>query len=468
MEKPQFPPALEKTYEDWLAYFERLKQPAYRAGQICAWIWKRGVFDPAEMTDFGKVLREELAGRLDFRPPEIVKEERAKDGTKKFLLRMRDGATVETALLKQGDRLTACLSTQAGCAVGCPFCLTGEGGFARNLTAGEIAGQLAAMESALGREINNVVFMGMGEPFLNTDAVFRAVRMLNDPKMRGLGIRHMTISTAGIIPGIAELAESGLGVRLAVSLHAADDTLRDELVPCNTGYPLKELLAALRSYQEKTGDRVTIEYALFKGVNDSLDHARALVRLLHGLHAFVNLIPGNPGRPGYDRSDPEDVLRFQSVLKSAGFESEIRVERGVEIDAACGQLRRSATTPNAEKTPPPKRAAVRDRKGESGDGNAGRNRKDAPRGDRAGKPGRKDPRGTRGGAAGAGKDGAPSGPGRPAVRPARGSGGNTRGGDAGISRTKSGDKGSRGPGGRSGSGGGRPSRGAAPRGRDRD
>jgi 23S rRNA (adenine2503-C2)-methyltransferase len=329
----------EHDFDDWVKFFSAVGQPSYRAGQICAWIWRRRVFDPEDMTDFGKDLRARLAELLDFSPPEIIREDKSRDGTRKFLIVTTGRAKVETTLIKHGERLTACLSTQVGCPVGCPFCATGSAGFERNLSGGEIAEQLVLMEKHVGREINNVVLMGMGEPFLNTDAVLRAIRMLNDPKMRGLGVRHFTISTAGITPGIAALAASGLGVRLAVSLHAPNDELRDELIPCNTNYPLKELVAALKNYQITTGDRVTIEYALFKKKNDSLEHARQLVRLLHGLHVYVNLIPANENKNGYERSAPEDVLRFQSILKSAGFESEIRAEHGGDITAACGQLK---------------------------------------------------------------------------------------------------------------------------------
>lgn len=335
------PRAIDLDHEGWLSLFSRLGQPSYRAGQVAKWLWSRGVSDPAEMTDLGKALREQLAAEVDFFVPTIEKEERSRDGTRKFLLAMADGAKVETALLKQGDRLTACISTQAGCPVGCPFCVTGGTKFERSLTRGEIAWQVLAMEKQVGREVGNVVLMGMGEPFLNTAETLAAIRALNDPKMRGLGIRHITVSTSGIVPGIQALAESGLGVRLAVSLHAANDELRDELVPCNTSYPLGELLPALREYQRTTGDRITVEYALFRGKNDSLAHARELVRTLRGIHVFVNLIPANAGRPGFERSRDEDMLRFQSVLKSAGFESEIRVERGAEIGAACGQLKGS-------------------------------------------------------------------------------------------------------------------------------
>jgi 23S rRNA (adenine2503-C2)-methyltransferase len=347
--------AFDLGFDGWAEFFASQGQPSYRAGQICAWLWKRRVFDPEGMTDFGKELRASLAASLDFSLPEVVRSERAKDGTRKFLLEMRDGARVETALIKQGDRLTACLSTQAGCPIGCPFCATGTSGFDRNLTSGEIAAQFAVMEQSVERDIQNAVLMGMGEPFLNTEAVLGAVRALNHPKMRGLGVRHITVSTAGIVPGIEALAASGLGVRLAVSLHAPDDALRDEMVPCNTSYPLKALVAAMKDYQEKTGDRLTIEYALFKKKNDTLEHARRLVRLLHGLHAFINLIPANDNLNGYERSAADDTLRFQSVLKSAGFETEIRVEHGSDISAACGQLK--GREPLPEGKPKPKAGA---------------------------------------------------------------------------------------------------------------
>ncbi|MDR0616263.1 MAG: 23S rRNA (adenine(2503)-C(2))-methyltransferase RlmN [Synergistaceae bacterium] len=344
--------AFDLDCDGWTEFFSGLGHPSYRAGQVCAWIWKRRVFDPEGMTDFGKELRADLAASFDFSPPEIARSQRADDGTRKYLIAMRDGARVETALIKHGDRLTACLSTQSGCPIGCPFCATGASGFDRNLTSGEIASQFAVMEQSVGRDIQNIVLMGMGEPLLNTEAVLAAIRVLNHPKMRGLGARHFTISTAGIIPGIEALAASGLPVRLAVSLHATNDELRDELVPCNTSYPIKELVAAMRDYQTRTGDRVTIEYALFKKKNDTLEHARHLVRLLHGLHAYINLIPANGNLNGYARSAPEDVLRFQSVLKSAGFEAEIRAERGGDIRASCGQLKGREPAHDQDKAKP--------------------------------------------------------------------------------------------------------------------
>lgn len=334
--------ALDLDNSEWIKWLaEELEQPKYRANQICQWLWQKHTYDVESMTNLSKTLRDSLAERVDFGTPVLIKEQRSGvDGTRKYLWRLRDGHSVESVLLRQNDRLTACISTQIGCPLQCTFCATGLSGYIRNLSAGEIAGQFLAMEKELGREINNVVYMGMGEPFLNTDAVLKSVRMLNDPMMRNLGIRHFTISTSGVIPGIRELAESGLGVRLAVSLHAADDELRSLLMPVNHTFPVGELRDAMQEYQKTTGDRVTIEYALFGGVNDGVEHARALVRYLKGIHVFVNLIPFNSVDGRYEKPKSEDVLRFRKVLETAGFESEIRQEQGADIDAACGQLRR--------------------------------------------------------------------------------------------------------------------------------
>ena len=333
--------APDMDFGEWKEYTEKaLEEPAYRAGQICQWIWQKRADSPEEMTNLSKPLREKLAEKLDFAFPQLAREQKSADGTRKFLWRLRDGESVESVLMKHGDRLTACISTQVGCPLQCTFCATGLSGFVRNLSAGEIAGQVAAIEKKIGREINNVVYMGMGEPFLNTGAVLKSIRMLNDPKMRNLGIRHITVSTSGVIPGIRALAESGLGVRLAISLHAADGELRSMLMPVNNSYPVEDLREALVEYQEATGDRITIEYALFGGVNDGVERARELVRYLRGIHVYVNLIPCNSVEGRYAKPEAEDVLRFKSVLQTAGFECEIRAEQGADIDAACGQLRR--------------------------------------------------------------------------------------------------------------------------------
>jgi len=332
--------ALDLNKEQWTELLERLGEPKFRADQLLGWLWQKRVFDVEEMTNLSKALREKLAEELDFAAPVLIREQRSKDGTKKFLWQLRDGNSVESVLLKSGSRLTACISTQVGCPLGCTFCATGLSGFVRNLSSGEIAGQFLAMEAKVGREINNVVYMGMGEPMLNKDEVFKSVRMLNDEKLRGLGIRHITISTSGIVPGIEAMAEERLGARLAVSLHAVDDELRSRLMPVNERFPLAELKEAIKNYQEATGDRVSIEYALFGGVNDSVEHARALVRFLKGIHVFINLIPFNAVDGRYDVPEARDILKFRKVLETAGFENELRQEQGADIDAACGQLRR--------------------------------------------------------------------------------------------------------------------------------
>ena len=333
--------ALDMNYDEWKEYVEKgLQEPKFRTDQITQWVWQKHTDDPEDMTNLSKDLRTKLAEKADFAYPQIVREQRSSDGTRKFLMQMRDGNSVEAVLMKFSDRLTACISTQVGCPLQCTFCATGLSGFVRNLTAGEIAGQMLAIEKKIDREVNNVVYMGMGEPFMNTENVLKSIRMLNDPKLRNLGIRHITVSTSGVIPGIKALADSGLGVRLAVSLHAADDELRSYLMPVNHSYPVDQLRKALQDYQEKTGDRVSIEYTLFGGLNDSVDHARALVRYLKGLHSFVNLIPYNSVDGRYDKPKSENVLKFRTVLQTAGFETEIRSELGADIDAACGQLRR--------------------------------------------------------------------------------------------------------------------------------
>ncbi len=333
--------ALDLDHSEWEEYMKAaFAEPGFRAGQICEWLWQKYVCEPSEMTNLSKDLRAALAERLDFAYPVLQREQRSQDGTKKFLWRLRDGESVESVLLKDGSRLTLCMSTQVGCPLQCSFCATGQSGFVRNLSAGEIAGQLLAAEKHIGRQVNSVVYMGMGEPFLNTASVLKSVRMLNSPKMRRLGIRHITVSTSGVVPGIEEFAASGLGARLAVSLHAADSDLRSMLMPVNRTYPLEELRSAMQKYQTLTGDRITIEYALFGGVNDSVEAARDLLRYLKGLHVFINLIPANEVNGRYEKPRAEAVLRFRSVLESAGFECEIRTERGADIDAACGQLRR--------------------------------------------------------------------------------------------------------------------------------
>lgn len=342
--------ALDLSNEEWIVWLkENLEQPKFRAAQITQWLWQKRVYDAEEMTNLSKELRDALKDKVDFALPELLADQRSQDGTRKFLWRFSDGQTVESVLLKQGDRLTACISTQVGCPLQCVFCATGLSGYERNLSAGEIAAQFLAMEKIVGRDIANVVYMGMGEPFLNTDNVLKSVWLLNDSNLRNLGIRHITISTSGVIPGIMRLANSGLGVRLAISLHAVEDELRSELMPINERYPLAELRKAMEEYQKITGDRITIEYALFGGVNDSVEDARELVRYLRGIHVFVNLIPFNAVEGRFEKPSPESVLKFRKILDTAGFETFIREEQGADIDAACGQLRRKTSAGKAIK-----------------------------------------------------------------------------------------------------------------------
>lgn len=331
--------ALDLDRKDWAERLVAMNQPGFRADQIVQWLWRKHVYDVDGMTNLSKSLRDELNKLMDFSLPVPVKEQRSSDGTRKYLWRFRDGQTAESVLMKHDDRLTACVSTQVGCPLQCVFCATGLSGYVRNLSAGEIAAQFLVTEKAAGRDLSNVVYMGMGEPFLNTDNVLKSVRMLNDEKMRGLGIRNFTISTAGVIPGIKALAASGLRVRLAVSLHSPDEELRGQLMPISQKYPTAELRRAMDEYQETTGDRITIEYALFGGVNDGVEDARALVRYLRGLHVFINLIPFNAVGGHFEKPAAEAVLKFRKVLDTAGFETELRRERGADIEAACGQLR---------------------------------------------------------------------------------------------------------------------------------
>ncbi len=313
-------------------------EPAYRIEQLWDGLYRQG--RPLEdVTGLPAALRNRLAESL---PTALgaAAEQRADDGaTTKWLWRLRDGAAIETVLMHYDDRTTVCVSTQAGCAMACGFCATGQAGFERQLSVGEIVEQVVRARWAAGdRRVSNVVFMGMGEPLANVDATWGAVRRLHEDL--GIGARHLTVSTVGIVPGIRRLTTEGLPVGLAVSLHAADDELRDELVPINRRYPIAELLRACGEYRERTGRRVTFEWALIDGVNDRFEDADRLVPLARGLAAHVNLIPLNP-TPGYPvvGSSRNRVHAFRDRLAAGGVAVTIRDTRGRDIDAACGQLR---------------------------------------------------------------------------------------------------------------------------------
>jgi 23S rRNA (adenine2503-C2)-methyltransferase len=337
--------ALSLSYEEWQAWAADVwKEPRFRADQICRWIYAQKNFDPHAMTNLSKTLRDKFLNTLPIEAPLQVGERTSKDGTRKYLWQMTDGRRVESVLLDHGGHTTACLSSQAGCPLACAFCATGQAGYERDLTTGEIVGQFLAMEQRLGRDINNAVFMGMGEPLLNEANVFKSIRALNHPKMRNLGGRHITVSTAGIVAGIRDLADFEVPVRLSVSLHAPNDALRDKLMPLNRRHPLSALIEALRHYKHRTGERITVEYILIGGVNDDPQLAFEMAALLDGLGVYVNLIPYNPvlnaagAASGWKRSPDARIKAFCAALSELSIEFEVRREKGSDISAACGQL----------------------------------------------------------------------------------------------------------------------------------
>jgi 23S rRNA (adenine2503-C2)-methyltransferase len=315
-------------------------EPAFRVRQV--WDGLHALREPSEMTELPAALRRTIDDALPL-ALEPARESVSDNGdTTKWLWRLHDGALVESVLMHYADRSTVCISSQAGCAMGCGFCATGQAGFERNLSVGEIVEQVVrAAKSARPRRISNVVFMGMGEPLANYDRTWGAVRRLHDDL--GISARHLTVSTVGIIPGIKRLTAEDLPVNLAVSLHAANDTLRDELVPINRRYPLDALLAACREYLAVKGRRLSFEWALIAGVNDRDSDAVEMAAIARDLQAHVNLIPLNPTAE-YDTpgSSPRRVREFRDLLKRLGANATVRQNRGTSIDAACGQLRATA------------------------------------------------------------------------------------------------------------------------------
>ena len=311
----------------------------YRANQIFKWVYAKRVLDFSEMTDLPMNLRNKLGSLFRFTTMKEVERQISIDGTEKFLLKLEDDNHIETVVLKHPRHVTFCISSQVGCALNCSFCATGASGFTRDLSASEIVSQVILMENSIGRPVDNIVFMGMGEPFLNEANVYKAIKILHDPVGRNLGIRHFTISTAGIPEGIKRLADSGMDVRLSVSLHSASEETRSSLMPINKKYPLDSLRKVLDYYQQKTGNRITFEYALIKGVNDSTEDLTKLGEFLTGIKSFVNIIPVNPVKPVFDRPSDKEIAVFSESLKKAGFECAVRHEKGTDIDAACGQLR---------------------------------------------------------------------------------------------------------------------------------
>ncbi len=342
-DRPDLRSLFQEELEMWMADLGEMR---YRGRQLARWVHGHGVRDFESMTDLPAQLRKRLSEHARLANLQVLRSTTSADAsTTKFLLACEDGSTVESVWMRFADgRRSACVSTQVGCAMGCAFCATGLAGLGRNLTAGEMADQVYVMQRETGERATHVVFMGMGEPLANLEATLRAVRLLNAPYGLGVGMRRITVSTVGLVPQILRLAELRMGFTLAVSLHAPDDELRRQLVPVAAQFPLDALLRACAHYGERTGRRVTFEYVLLEGVNDEVEHARLLGRRLRGMRAHVNLIPWNPV-PGlrFRRPHPDRVRRFAAVLREAGLPTTVRIERGVDIFAACGQLREAQT-----------------------------------------------------------------------------------------------------------------------------
>lgn len=328
-------------------FFESIGEKRFRAGQLMKWIHHFGIDNFDHITNFGKALKEKLKKQAEIRGPEIITQHISKDGTRKWALRVDSGNLIETVYIPQNGRGTLCVSSQSGCSLDCSFCSTGKQGFHSNLTAAEIIGQVWIANKSFGtipgkidRAITNVVLMGMGEPLLNFDNVVAAMQIMMDDLGYGISKRKVTLSTSGVVPMLAELAKH-VDVSLAISLHAPNNELRNQLVPINKKYPLEELLEAGLNYISRLGEKrvLTIEYTLLKGINDQVEHANQLILLLKNIPCKINLIPFNPfPHSGYERPTNNAVRRFQDMLYNAGFNVTVRTTRGDDIDAACGQL----------------------------------------------------------------------------------------------------------------------------------
>ena len=358
------PSILELSKLELSDSLEALDQPKYRSEQVWRAIYKEGKTSFDDMTNLSKDLRGILAQNYSIgNAATVISKKSADSSTDKILFKLPDGELIETVLMRyepdghRRGRKTVCVSTQAGCALGCTFCATGQQGFRRNLTPGEITEQVLTMDRlALAEDkeeiqagtrsrgelqgVTNVVFMGMGEPLANYENMMESIRILNDPKGIGIGARHITVSTVGLVPGIKKLAKENIQINLAVSLHAPDNETRSETMPVNKRYPIEELIEACKYFVTETNRRIFIEYVLLKGQNDTSMHANKLGRILKDLLCHVNLIPVNPTDDGpYHRTTYKEAQRFQSDLKTFNVPSTVRMEKGIDIDAGCGQLR---------------------------------------------------------------------------------------------------------------------------------
>ena len=328
------------TLDEWSAICREAGDQAFRARQIWRWLYVQKVATWDEMRNVPQGLRGVLAGRYRLDPVRREAVEGEATGTRKILGTLTDGQCIETVLIPTGDHDTVCVSSQVGCRFACAFCASGKGGFVRHLQAGEIVGQVLLAAAELGGRPGNIVYMGMGEPFDNYDAVLKSIRILNQPDGLGIGARHITISTSGVVPGIRRLAGEGLQVELSVSLHAPDPALRSQLMPVNRTYALDDLIQACADYAAATGRIITFEYTLIRGMNDTRSHAESLAALIRGVPARVNLIPLSPVE-GFKGEPPAagTPSLFIEVLGKAGINATVRLSKGSRIQAACGQLR---------------------------------------------------------------------------------------------------------------------------------
>jgi len=322
-------------------YISEFNQKKYRAVQTFKWLYQENEYDFFKMSDLPLDMRKNLSDNFSVFTLQQEQMKLSSDGTTKFLFKLEDGAAVETVLMKYNFGNSVCVSSQVGCRMKCDFCASSKLSFERNLTTGEIIQQILLVSKHIGEKISNIVFMGIGEPFDNYDNVMRAIRILNEPHGLGIGARHITVSTSGLVPQILKFADEGIQANLSISLHATTDELRDKVMPVNKAYNIKLLLQACKKYIEKTNRRITFEYAVMYGLNDTIRDACRLADLLEGMLCHVNLIPINPVEGAqYRRPSQNIMMNFRDALNNRGITATIRRELGSDVDAACGQLRR--------------------------------------------------------------------------------------------------------------------------------
>lgn len=337
------------TLEKLTGFVTGLGQPAFRAKQLFSWLHEKRVQEFSAMTNLPKSFLQQLEQQCTIETLRPLRRQCAKDGTVKYLFGLADGNNIETVLMRYSYGNSVCVSTQVGCRMGCRFCASTQGGRVRNLTAGEIANEIYAVMADTGERVSHIVLMGIGEPLDNFDNVMDFLSIISCPQGVNIGMRNISLSTCGLVPMMEKLAQKKLGLTLSVSLHAPTNEMRSSMMPVNDAYPLEKLIPACRAYQRATGRRISFEYSIARGVNDSEQTARKLAKLIEGMGAHVNLIPINPvdGSP-YSAADAANVRRFQNTLLSLGVNATVRRRLGTEISAACGQLRREA---NKEGTP---------------------------------------------------------------------------------------------------------------------